>query len=159
MEEDLPAPTEPATEPPQEPSEKMYLAIDQQWDSGMTETTNEGYTDQRGYLNLDNTIGSSVTFSVDAPTEGNYMTHIRFANGSANDRSMKVIVNGDTNAYWMQPFPSTSAWTQWNEFGIVLPLKAGNNSIKFEVAQDGRHLIATNINSKELWSVDVIKAI
>ncbi len=134
VEEDIPAPTEPATEPPQEPSEKMYLAIDQQWDSGMTETTNEGYTDQRGYLNLDNALGSSVTFSVDAPTEGNYMTHIRFANGSANDRSMKVTVNGDTNAYWMQPFPSTSAWTQWNEFGIVLPLKAGNNSIKFESA-------------------------
>lgn len=34
-----------------------------------------------------------------------------------------------------------------------------NSGITIEVAQDGRHLIAIDINGKELWRVDVIKAI
>ena len=47
---------------------------------------------------------------------------------------MKVYVNGNTDSYWIQSFTSTSAWTEWTEFGIVLPLKAGANTIKFESA-------------------------
>ena len=47
---------------------------------------------------------------------------------------MKVYVNGNTESYWIQSFTSTSAWTEWNEFGIVLPLKAGSNTIRFESA-------------------------
>ncbi|HOC32637.1 MAG TPA: GDSL-type esterase/lipase family protein, partial [Ruminococcus flavefaciens] len=118
------------------------FAVDQKWDQGMTETTNAGYTDQRGYLNLDNTVGSSVDFSVNAAQDGNYMTHIRFANGSANDRKMKVTVNGDTQNYWVQSFTGTGSWTDWTEFGIVLPLKAGQNTIRFEslTAEGGPNL-------------------
>ncbi|MBP5379200.1 MAG: RICIN domain-containing protein, partial [Ruminococcus sp.] len=129
-----PVVTEPVTEPSQDNSEKMYFSIDQQWDKGITETVNAGFTDQRGYLNLENELGSSVTFTVDVSSDGNYMTKIRFANGSENDRKMKVFVNGNISDYWMQSFTSTGAWTNWNEFGIVLPLKAGSNSIRFESA-------------------------
>ena len=112
----------------------LYYAIDQQWNSGVTETVNAGYSDQRGYLNLDNNSDSYVDFTVDVPSAGNYMTHIRFANGSANDRKMKLYVNGDTQNYWIQSFTSTGAWTEWTEFGIVLPLNAGRNVIKFQSA-------------------------
>ena len=116
---------------------QYIFAIDQQWDQGIIETVNAGYTDQRGYLNLENVVGSSVDFSVNVPSDGNYMTHIRFANGVDTDRKMKLIVNGDTQNYWVQSFPGTGSWTQWTEYGIVLPLKAGQNTIRFESLTSG----------------------
>jgi len=138
-----PAVSVPATQPaqpqttnaPQETTAEnlpYIFAIDQKWDQGTAETANEGFTNPKGYLNLDNVAGSSVDFSVNVPQDGNYMTHIRFANGSDNDRKMKVVVNGNTNDYWVQSFTGTGSWTDWTEFGIVLPLKAGQNNIRFE---------------------------
>ena len=112
-------------------TDSRYFAVDQTWTMGVTETTNEGFTKAEGYINLNNELDSEITFTVNVPEKGNYHTHIRFANGSANDRKMKVYVNGDKNNYWMQSFTSTSAWTEWTEFGIVLPLNAGKNTIQF----------------------------
>lgn len=112
------------------PRDGKYYAVDQTWEQGVAETVNAGYTSPKGYVNLDNNDTSSITFTVNAASSGNYMTHIRFANGSADDRQMKVLVNGDTNTYWMQSFPGTGAWTDWTEIGIVLPLKAGANTIQ-----------------------------
>lgn len=42
---------------------------------------------------------------------------------------------------------------------MSLKLTDKNSGIKIEVERDGRHLFATDINSEELWRVDVIKAI
>lgn len=125
-------------------SDPRYYAVDQTWVSGITETVNAGFTKTEandksaniGYLNLDNILDSSVTFNVDVPAKGNYMMHIRFANGTDADRKMKLYVNGNTTDYWMQSFTGTGAWTMWNEFGIVLPLAAGKNSIQFVSATD-----------------------
>lgn len=115
-----------------------YFAVDQTWDDGWAEDTNSGFTKTTptasgsnvGYVNLNNVMDSSITFTVNVESKGNYMTHIRFANGSANDRKMKIVVNGDTNAYWMQSFPGTDDWTSWTEYGIVLPLDSGKNTIQ-----------------------------
>ena len=112
-------------------ADSRYFAVDQTWTMGVTETVNSGYTKDEGYVNLDNILDSEITFTVDVSEKGNYHTHIRFANGSVNDRKMKVYVNGDKNNYWMQSFTSTTAWTEWTEFGIVLPLNAGKNTIQF----------------------------
>ncbi|MCM1529367.1 MAG: RICIN domain-containing protein [Alistipes sp.] len=111
-------------------TDPRYFAADQTWSNGVTETVNAGYTREDGYVNLDNELDSSITFTVNVDIDGNYMTHIRFANGSANDRKMKVYVNGNTTDYWMQSFTGTGAWNEWTEFGIVLPLKAGKNTIQ-----------------------------
>ena len=116
-----------------------YFAVDQTWENGVTETINAGFTkteatpsgENIGYVNLNNELDSNITFSVSVPEKGNYMTHIRFANGSANDRKMKVYVNGNTSDYWVQSFTGTGAWTEWTEFGIVLPLDSGANTIQF----------------------------
>lgn len=148
--------TQPATtvtEPPisTTTTEPYYYAVDQTWEKGITETTNSGFTktdssmgssSNVGYINLDNEVGSNITFTVNAEKTGNYMMHMRFANGSATDRKMKVFVNGDTNTFWLQSFTGTGAWTTWNEFGLVIPLKAGQNTIKFEsaVAEGGPNL-------------------
>lgn len=121
----------PIPETTTETTDPHYYAVDQTWTKGVTETVNAGFTKAEGYVNLDNELDSSITFTVNVPDKGNYMTHIRFANGSVNDRKMKVYVNGDTQNYWMQSFTGTGAWTEWTEFGIVLPLNAGNNTIQF----------------------------
>ena len=121
-----------------------YFAVDQIWDKGVTETTNAGYTKTEansaganiGYVNLDNVLDSNITFAVDVPEAGNYMTHIRFANGTDSDRKMKIYVNGDKENYWMQSFTNTGAWTEWAEFGIVLPLKSGANNIQLVSATE-----------------------
>ncbi|MCR5541709.1 MAG: RICIN domain-containing protein [Ruminococcus sp.] len=111
-------------------SEQTYYAIDQTWSEAIIETTNSGYTNANGYINLDNTDTSNITFTVNANQTGNYMTHIRFANGTSDDRPMKIYVNGDTSRYWLQSFTGTGDWTTWKEFGIVLPLVKGVNTIK-----------------------------
>ncbi|MBE6869381.1 MAG: carbohydrate-binding protein [Ruminococcus albus] len=119
-------------------SEQTYYAIDQTWSEAVIETTNSGYTNANGYINLDNTDTSNITFTVNANQTGNYMTHIRFANGTSEDRPMKIYVNGDTSRYWLQSFPGTGAWTSWNEFGIVLPLVKGVNTIKMVSTVSGK---------------------
>ena len=111
-----------------------YYAVDQQWNYGMTETVNSGYTKSEGYVNLDNNTDSNITFTVDVPQSGNYMTHIRFANGSTSDRKMKLFVNGNYDSCWMQSFTGTGSWTDWRVFGIVLPLNAGRNTIMMQSA-------------------------
>ena len=108
-----------------------YFAADQTWNDAVIETTNAGYTNQKGYINLANNDSSSITFTVKTAVRGNYMTHIRFANGSADDRKMKVYVNGNQNAFWIQSFTGTGSWTDWTEFSLVLPLNAGVNTIQF----------------------------
>lgn len=121
-----------------------YYAVDQSWSSGVAETVNAGFTKTSptekseviGYLNLDNMLDSSVTFDVDVTANGNYMTHIRFANGTDSDRKMKIYVNGNTTDYWLQSFTGTGAWTSWTEFGIVLPLIAGKNTIQLVSATE-----------------------
>ncbi|MBR4626687.1 MAG: RICIN domain-containing protein [Ruminococcus sp.] len=131
------------TTAPADPWEGYYFAVDQIWDKGVVEELNTGYTKtsadmgtsgNTGYINLDNVLGSSIIFTVNAPETGKYMAYVRFANGAAADRKCKVIVNGNTDSYWMQSFNTTGEWTKWDALGIVLPLNAGENTIKFEAA-------------------------
>lgn len=95
--------------------------------SGATEDTNQGFKGS-AYVNLDNMIGSSIEWTVNVPQDGNYLCSFNTANGSADNRAMKIEVNKGSD-YWMQDFLSTGDWTVWKETGIVLPLKNGNNSI------------------------------
>ena len=120
-----------------------YFAVDQQWNDGWAESDHTGYTkttaamgssENVGYVNLNNIVGSYITFNVTVPEENRYMAHIRYANGSDTDRKAAVYVNGDTQNYWMQSFNGTGGWDVWSEMGIVLPLKAGQNTIKLESA-------------------------
>ena len=133
------------------PAVLKYYAADQTWNDGIIETTNSGYTYDKGYVNLGNNTDSNITFTVDVPAEGNYMTHIRFANGSTNDRKMKIFVNNNNDFCWMQSFPGSGSWTEWKEFGIVLPLKAGRNTILMQSAMSEG---APNLDYIELSATD-----
>lgn len=113
-----------------------YFALDQTWEQGIEEDYNEGFTG-RGYVNLDNVKDSNITWTVNAPQDGNYLITFRIANGTDTDRAMKIFVNGNTESYWMQSFTGTGGWTTWGERGIVLPLKQGENSIKLVSETEG----------------------
>ncbi|MBQ6213252.1 MAG: hypothetical protein IJJ57_10235, partial [Ruminococcus sp.] len=108
---------------------KMFAyAVDQILSEGVSESTNEGFRDT-AYINLENKIGSSIEWKINAPIGGNYLCTFGIANGSTDNRQMKIEVNGQSD-YWIQDFLTTGSWTTWQERGIVLPLKAGENSIK-----------------------------
>lgn len=107
---------------------KLYYAVDQAYNSGIEESSNAGFASD-AYLNLDNKAGSFAEWQVNVPTDGNYLCTFHIANGSANDRQMKIEVN-NAKDYWVQPFLTTSAWTTWQERAIVLPLVKGANLIR-----------------------------
>ena len=115
-----------------ETGKKVYYAVDSAFNRGVAENTNAGFTTD-AYLNLDNTAGSFVEFTVNAPKNGNYLCTFNIANGSANNRQMKIEVNENSD-YWLQDFLSTDSWTQWQERAIVLPLVAGENIIRLTSA-------------------------
>ncbi|MCR4644508.1 MAG: RICIN domain-containing protein [Oscillospiraceae bacterium] len=131
----------------------QYFAVDQVWDDGIIETTNEGYTREDGYVNLGNNTTSNITFMVKAPRDGNYAMQVRFANGTADDRPMKVTVNGDTSRIWMQSFPGSGAstWTTWQITTLVVPLKKGDNTINMLSTVDAG---APNLDYIELALTD-----
>lgn len=107
---------------------RVYYAADQASVRGFYEDTNAGFTMSQ-YLNLDNNVNSFMEFNVTVPKDGNYICMMRVANGSTANRQMKIEVNGGEN-FWVQDFLSTSAWTNWEERSIVLPLVAGANIIR-----------------------------
>ncbi len=127
---------EPEENPPHDDVPEIYYALDQTWELGTDEATNEGFT-KDGYVNLDNVVDSNITWTVNVPQDGNYYAAFRVANGTDADRKMKVYVNGNTSSYWMQPFTGTGSWTTWEERGIVLPLKLGTNTIKMVSVTEG----------------------
>lgn len=119
-------PSEPDVDP--NPNEKRYYAIHAAYTEGVREDYNKGYRGE-AYVNLDNKIGSKITWHVRAEKTGNYLCTFRIANGSANNRAMMLTVNQGTNQ-WLQPFLTTGSYTTWEERGIVLPLRAGVNKIQ-----------------------------
>ena len=115
-------------------------AVDQTLSDCIEESTNEGFRD-KAYVNLDNKVGSNIEWKITAPIDGNYLCTFGTANGSADNRKMKIEVNGLSD-YWVQDFLTTGGWNIWQERGIVLPLKKGENTIKMtsETVQGGPNL-------------------
>lgn len=137
-----PVQTQPAQQQPvQQPAlENMYFASDMKITNGAPEDTNKGFKG-KSYVNLDNNTNSSIEWTVNVPQAGNYLCTFNIANGSADNRKMKIEVNNGKD-YWIQDFLTTGDWTKWEERGLVLPLKQGTNSIKMTsaTAQGGPNL-------------------
>lgn len=109
---------------------------------GILEDINGGFSGS-SYVNLANTVGSNYTFNVAAATSGTYEIYIRYANGSANNRPVKVLLN-DIEVIPSQDFLSTSGWANWNIVKLNLELSAGINAITFEsITEEG----AANIDA------------
>ncbi|MGN0622311.1 MAG: RICIN domain-containing protein [Porcipelethomonas sp.] len=108
-------------------SEIRYAAIDGEYTNGVTETTNEGFTES-AYLNLDNEKNIDVSWNIYAEEDGVFAVTFRYANGGTDNRDMTVTVNSEM-VYRTVSFPSTESWAQWSEAVITLPLSKGVNRI------------------------------
>ena len=117
-----------------EEKRSFQYALDMSWQDGVEENSNAGFRD-KAYVNLDNRQGSFLDWDVTVPEDGNYLCTFGIANGSQNNRQMKIEVNGGAD-FWVQDFLTTTAWTTWQERGIVLPLKAGRNVIRLTSVTD-----------------------
>lgn len=81
-----------------------------------------------GFLNLSNSIGSSVFVSVNSSESGEYSFYLRFSNGTADNRSVSVKVNGITQIESLD-MPGTGSWTTWDIIPLTLKLLKGNNHV------------------------------
>lgn len=97
---------------------------------GMEEAINLGFTGD-GYANANNEIGSGVDIKLSANESKTYSFLIRYANGSAANRNLRILVNG-TEVIANVDFVTTNDWTNWDYQAIAIPLQSGVNEVRFE---------------------------
>lgn len=113
-----------------------YEAENGVFNKTVLESTHEGFSG-KGYANLDNEVGSSLTLSVVAADEGDKDVKIVFANGSTANRPVSVAVNGKVQVESVD-FESTGAWESWDSSVVTLRLPAGASTITIaSLTKDG----------------------
>lgn len=95
---------------------------------GITETKNEGFKGT-SYLNVDNAVGTAITFHVAATSAGTATLSFRYANGGPIDRTAQISVNGSILSSTL-PFSPTGTFTDWKAQDVLLTLLKGTNVIK-----------------------------
>ncbi|HEX6445686.1 MAG TPA: carbohydrate-binding protein [Streptosporangiales bacterium] len=104
-----------------------YQAEDAQLDGPEVGTDHTGYTGS-GFADYQHDSGDSVTWTVQAPSDGTYTLLFRYANGGTGDRPLDVTVDGsDAGA---QPFGPTGGWDAWLDQTVTVDLHAGSNTVK-----------------------------
>lgn len=94
---------------------------------GVYEEYNAGWLDS-GYFNSDNALDSYGTWELYSKKAGEVTVTIRFANGGADPRNMKLSVNGEDVRE--VEFASTDGWTSWMETDVKVNLVEGKNTLK-----------------------------
>jgi alpha-L-fucosidase len=94
---------------------------------GVVESNHAGFSGT-GFVNLDNVVGSSVQWTVNAAQAGPATLTFRYANGTAVNRPMDISVNGGPAT--ALNFPGTGAWTTWQTATVTVNLAAGSNTIR-----------------------------
>jgi pectin lyase len=95
---------------------------------GVTENKNEGYKGT-SYINVDNAVGTAISFNVSATNAGTATISFRYANGGTVDRPAQISLNGTILANTLS-FPVTGTFTDWKAVDITLTLIKGINAIK-----------------------------
>lgn len=94
---------------------------------GVYEEYNGGWLDS-GYFNSNNELGSYGTWELYSKKAGEVTVTVRFANGGADPRNMKLTVNGEDVRE--VEFASTDGWTNWMETEVKVTLVEGKNTLK-----------------------------
>lgn len=89
-----------------------------------------GFTGE-GYVDADNTVGSFLEVTYEAPTAGRYLLAFRYTHGKDDTRPAEVRVNDRVIAPALA-FKPTGFWTRWTYLSLSEPveLKAGKNTIR-----------------------------
>jgi hypothetical protein len=98
-------------------------------DGTLNETFNAGFNGT-GYVNTDNFLGASATWSVNSPSAQTISLGIRYAHTTAAGRPMSLSVNGVTQVANIA-FGPTASNTTWVVSTVQITLVAGLNTIKF----------------------------
>lgn len=96
---------------------------------GVRETVNSGFLGT-GYVNFDNTLGSTVRYALQSTQAQNRIIALRYANGSAIPRPMSLAVNGVERLAQIV-FAPTGSWSAWNVLEVTVPFVQGRNELLF----------------------------
>ncbi|MCE6998686.1 glycosyl hydrolase 53 family protein [Saccharothrix sp. S26] len=117
---------------------------------GVVASNHSGYSGS-GFCDTSNAVGSAVSFTVTAPTEGTATLGFRYANGSGANRPGDLSVNG-TVAQAGVAFDATGAWTTWATKTVTVPLNAGSNTVRLAATTAGG---LANVDHLEVTTTDV----
>jgi hypothetical protein len=82
-----------------------------------------------GFADFTNASGDSVEWAFNFAA-GTYSLVLRYANGGATNRPLRLTVNGRVRD--VLDFPPTGGWSRWQEVGLTVDLVQGLNRVKLE---------------------------
>lgn len=107
-----------------------YEAEAAQITGGEVGTYGSGYSGD-GYVRVINALGDKVTFTVNAPSTGDYKLIVKYSNGMGKDQSLGLLVNGEFVNNTV--YPQTGSWdTTWSTKTEDIRLGAGDNAVEFK---------------------------
>ena len=126
-----------------------YEAENTVYKQALFEDKHEGFSG-KGYANLDNAVGSSITFALCLPEGYERNVKLTFANGGSANRPVSISVNGKVLVERLDLEP-TGGWTTWNDAELTLKIPAGVNTLEIaSLTEDG----APNIDKIEFVRAD-----
>lgn len=93
---------------------------------GVVESNNAGF-EGTGFINGDNAANTTITFRIIAQETASFVVGIQYANGGAEDRPCKILVNGVEQIASLS-MPVTT-WTNYQSVETSLMLESGVNEI------------------------------
>ena len=102
--------------------------------AGFIESNHGGYSGT-GYVRLDGGADSAIRWSIHVGMAGPRSIRVRYANGSSQEGSMQVRINGavtDANL----PCPSTGAWDLWETAAVTAYFNPGENTVELLIPTD-----------------------
>jgi hypothetical protein len=103
-------------------------AEDAQITRGTVATRHAGFSGT-GYVDTDEAAGPAVQWTVHAPYAATASLTIGYANGTMTNRPMDITVNGALVANDLA-FLNTLEWHEWETRTLVVPLRAGPNTVR-----------------------------
>lgn len=113
-----------------------YEAENTVFEQTVFEDKHEGFSGE-GYANLDNAVGSSITFALCLPDGDERTVKLTYANGGSSNRPVSIWVNDSVQVEKLDLEP-TGGWTNWNDVEMKLKIPAGINTLKVvSLTEDG----------------------
>jgi hypothetical protein len=101
--------------------------------------TANGYSG-KGYLELSNTLNTSVSQTIQVAKEGQYLVQARYSNGSGPDNTdnkcaiRTLFVNGEKTGVVVMPQRGKDEWSNWGTTNLIrVYLKKGANQLQLEL--------------------------
>jgi PKD repeat protein len=115
--------------------------------SGPTNSTVYGGYSGASYLDFGTTNGQYIQWSITTPTAGSYTVAFRFANGGAQARPCRLVVDGAT-AVASFNFPMTGSFTEWRWATHTMTLAAGIHTVRLQtIVNNGPNIDAMSLHT------------